>query len=116
MLAHDHPQAARVRALLTAARRAADLGSPPESAPIGIDVLVHAPHDARLPDATNLLGGIADVLEVKSRRELISPGVTAHLGELAKVGLYKDDAQIREVHYRRTVASSVSYRVRLWTL
>jgi hypothetical protein len=47
-------------------------------------------------DATNYLGGIADVLEDKSRRG----AAIQHLGELADVWLYRNDRQIKRVTYR----------------
>lgn len=51
-------------------------------------------------DATNLLGGIADVLDSKAHKKLAQPESLDHLGELAEVGLYDDDRQIQEVSYR----------------
>lgn len=51
-------------------------------------------------DATNLLGGIADVLDSKAHKQLAQPGSLDHLGELAEIGLYDDDRQIQEVSYR----------------
>jgi hypothetical protein len=46
-------------------------------------------------DATNYLGGVADVLEDKKRR-----GDLAHLGELADFTLYGNDRQFHEVRYQ----------------
>jgi hypothetical protein len=51
-------------------------------------------------DATNLLGGIADVLDSKSHKQIAQPGMLDHLGELAHIALYDDDRQISEVSYR----------------
>jgi hypothetical protein len=57
-------------------------------------------------DATNYLGGIADVLEEKSRR-----GPLDHLEALATVWLYGNDRQLKQVSYREVAANQVSYTV-----
>lgn len=111
MLGANHPHASRVRALLAAARAALPSSFTPLQTQLGLEVEVRAPADASLWHATNYLGGIGDVLEVKSRR-----GELAHLGELARVALYVNDRQIREVRYRVLSAPSASYSVRVWTL
>jgi hypothetical protein len=64
-----------------------------------------------LSDATNYLGGIADVLEVKAQR-----GALPHLNELQTVALYENDRQIHEVRYRQEPAMVPRYRVRIWPL
>jgi hypothetical protein len=51
-------------------------------------------------DATNLLGGIADVLDSKAHKQIAQPGMLDHLGDLVHVALYDDDRQIQEVSYR----------------
>lgn len=51
-------------------------------------------------DATNLLGGIADVLDSKAHKQIAQPGMLEHLGELVHIALYDDDRQIQEVSYR----------------
>ncbi len=61
-------------------------------------------------DATNYLGGVADVLEAKGHR-----GRLDHLGPLAAVALYDNDRQIREVHFRHEPGAE-GYVVRLWAL
>lgn len=117
LLASDHPGRDRVIRLLDAARdAAAAVGWRCTKEPIGIDVVLRVPGYHRVADATNLLGGIADVLEAKDRRERVTPGVTGHLGELAGVGLYDDDAQIHSILYRRDESSSIGYMVRLHVL
>jgi hypothetical protein len=98
MLGIGHSHAARVRVLLEAVRDA--LKANPTFAPIvdgtvALDVILH-PSSGRDPwDATNYLGGIADVLEDKSRRGT----AIAHLGDLAQVWLYRNDRQIKQVTY-----------------
>lgn len=74
--------------------------------------MIRRPPHVRLNDATNLLGGVADVLQ-SDRRGGID---LTHLGDLAGVAVYRDDAQIREVIYREEAADESSYRVRVWRL
>ncbi len=86
----DHDHAPRVRSLLDAAQQS--LAEQPAFVPIEkehdvmLRVVVRAPRNHLLSDATNYLGGIADVLEDKSRR-----GPLPHLGVLAGVWLYRSD-------------------------
>jgi len=79
---------------------------------IGLELVIRRPPRARLNDATNLLGGVADVLQ-SDRRGVID---LTHLGDLAAVAIYRDDAQIREVIYREEPATESSFRVRVWRL
>jgi hypothetical protein len=69
-------------------------------------VLLYAPESNNPGDATNYLGGIADVLENKAHR-----GTLDHLGDLGNVWLYHNDRQIKAVSYHETEADSVSYTV-----
>ena len=62
---------------------------------VSLDVVFHAPAAQNPADATNYLGGIADVLENKAHR-----GTLEHLGDLADVWLYANDRQIKEATYR----------------
>lgn len=50
-----------------------------------------------LGHATNFLGGVADVLQDKTRSCNIS---LDHLAELCDVALYIDDAQVSQISYR----------------
>ncbi|MHB1008278.1 MAG: hypothetical protein ACYC1E_03350 [Propionibacteriaceae bacterium] len=114
LLADGHPHANRVIALLEAAQQAT-LDRPGVvlfgSRPIGIDLMASSPSQPPA-DATSFLGGVVgDVLEARSR-----PGLVEHLGNLAKVGLYDNDRQIREVAYRWQHSSSVCYIVKVWEL
>lgn len=109
MLGAGHTHEPRVRALLEAARAAAGEKFEPFDGRIGLQVEVHTSEAREPSDATNYLGGIADVLELKTRR-----GELAHLGALATFGLYSNDRQIREVHYRQVIAEAPKYRVRIW--
>ena len=60
-------------------------------------------------DATNFLGGVADVLQGTT-----PPNVdVSHLGDLAAIGLYVDDKQISRISYRELPAAEVSCRVRV---
>lgn len=83
MLAAGHGHSPRVLALLQAVQEAVteeELLFPAES--LGMELVVTSP--AVPPsDATNYLGGVADVLEDKAHR-----GDLTHLGPLAKVALY----------------------------
>jgi hypothetical protein len=79
--------------------------------PMCLDVTLYAAPGSDPWDATNYLGGVADVLEVKDRR-----GPLAHLGALLDVAVYANDRQIRQIHYRQVDSSSTHYRVRVWSL
>src|SRR5947209_3828659 len=92
MLAAGHLYADRVRTLLQVVCDA--LAGAPQplfpTEPLGFDLVVVAPADPPA-DATNYLGGGADVLEEKGRR-----GPLYHLADLAAVALYGNDRQIQE--------------------
>ncbi len=95
MLTAGHVHAERVLALLAAVHAAAERQSlffSTES--LGLKLVVVSP-TAPPSDATNFLGGVADVLEDKAHR-----GPLAHLGPLADVALYANDRQLPEVSYR----------------
>jgi hypothetical protein len=112
MLGMGHSHAPRVLKLLEAARQAIpETGWQPLQGPIGLEVTLFAAPGLDPWDATNYLGGIADVLEVKDRR-----GVLEHLGPLRTVALYQNDRQIKEVHYKQVDANSGRYRVRIFRL
>jgi hypothetical protein len=115
MLSDGHQHAPRVQALLTAAREAlrAQPGFPaPAVGPVRLDLVVHPGPDQDLWDATNYLGGIADVLEDKSRRR----PVVDHLGELATVHLYGNDRQIKQLTYTEEQRPEAGYVVTIRTL
>lgn len=105
MLADGHSQAARVRRLLEASATALS-GADLLKGNLSLDVEVFAPGSHRLPDATNMLGGIGDVLQARST------GVdVAHLGPLAQVAVFHDDSQIQQIRYSRRYRPEVGYRV-----
>jgi hypothetical protein len=108
MLGVGHSHAPRVRMLLEAARQARSTQGfvPISSGGVALEVVVRAPAGQNPADATNYLGGIADVLEDKSHR-----GDLIHLGDLALIWLYGNDRQIKEVTYREADADEVSYSV-----
>lgn len=103
MLSGGHSQVARVQRLL---REASDAVADRELlvGDISLEVSLTAPSGTRLPDATNMLGGIGDVLQARTTGAKVE-----HLGHLARVGCFYDDAQIREIHYRRTDRDNISY-------
>jgi hypothetical protein len=114
LFAAGHRQAGRVRALLEAALDAAQrTGWTPLTAPIALEVVVRRPDGQRTPDATTMLGGIADVLRDKRDGPHAS---LAHLGVLVDVALYRDDRQIRQIGYREEPADLPSYLVRVAAL
>lgn len=80
---------------------------------VGLEVTCEAAGDRQPWDATNYLGGIADVLEDKSRRRR---DALAHLGDLAAVCAYANDRQIKEIRYREIAGAAPRYRVRIWSL
>ena len=112
MLAANHQYADRVRSLLSAAEAATgDEISPVFGGDdLGLELIVYAPAEPP-SDATNYLGGVADVLEAKDRR-----GSLPHLGELVGVALYLNDRQIHQVLYRWERAPAERYSVRVWRL
>jgi hypothetical protein len=112
MLSASHPDASRVRALLAAARAA--MATQPDFAPIsdggvGLEVVLTPPTDREAWDATNYLGGIADVLEHKAHRG----AAVEHLGNLVDVWLYRNDRQIKQVSYREEVHDPAGYGYRV---
>jgi hypothetical protein len=112
LLAAGHQQASRVRALLAATLNSAGPDFIPWTGPVALELRVRAPSFVGLGDATNQLGGVGDVLQAR-RSGLVD---TAHLDDLARVALFRDDAQIAEIHYSRQSAPVARYRVRVWTL
>lgn len=106
---------ARVRKLLAAAAEALEGGGKGGfgAARLRLEVEVRTGPGEPPWDATNYLGGIADVLETKSKRKIAHPGLIDHLGPLAEVGLYDDDRQIKEIFYREVKSSSNEYLVTL---
>jgi hypothetical protein len=112
MLAARHVHATRVLALLRAAQRAlGDTRQPlfPNEG-LSLELVVVAP-DVPPSDATNYLGGVADVLEAKGKR-----GPLEHLDDLRDVAVYSNDRQIHEVHYRYEQGQPPRYDVRIWVL
>lgn len=92
-LAAGHPHADTVRQLLEEVGAAVPAGSArvhfgPH--PIALEVRAWSPDRPRT-DATNILGGVADVLESKVHR-----GALSHLGEPADVALHDNDRQIEQ--------------------
>jgi hypothetical protein len=116
ILGEAHAHAPRVRVLLEAAHSATEnsdgTGTPLGSSPIGMGLVLRCPRDGKRSDATNYLGGIADVLEDKAHRA----GQLDHLGDLARVSLYDNDRQIEEVFYRWEQSQAPSYSLTLWWL
>lgn len=113
MLGAKHAHAPRVRLLLASADEALRSGQAVHlgSAAICMELTLRCLRDRMRGDATNYLGGIADVLEEKGHRAGIE-----HLAELAPVALYDNDRQIEQIHYCWEAALEPSYRLRIWTL
>jgi hypothetical protein len=112
MMGAQHPHSTRVRRLLHSAASllkgdAESLGS----APIGLEMVLRCPRNHRRGDATNYLGGVGDVLEVKAHRDGLD-----HLKELAEVALYDNDRQIELIRFRWEDADEPSYRLTIWSL
>ncbi len=110
MLGAGRSHAPRVLELLRAAEDALQRSGfvRVEKGSVALEVVVHASPGQEPWDATNYLGGIADVLEEKSRR-----GTLDHLGELRHVWVYRNDRQIKEVSYRQLEAPDAYYTVRI---
>lgn len=106
LLSDGHPHAARVRALLEAAEGALVQGAKPiERGEVALELVVVGPA-AAAPDATNMLGGVGDVLQAKAPAPLVE-----HLGPLAQVHLFTNDSQIREIHYSEERGPETMYRL-----
>ena len=88
MLSAGHSQRERVRRLLEAASSAMG-GSEPFDGEVEVDVMVTAPKGHQVPDATNMLGGLGDVLQARATGADVE-----HLGPLGRVACFPDDAQI----------------------
>ena len=109
-----HGQAPRVRMLLEAAQEALTRSEWQQrmEGRIGLElVVIQTRSGERLADATNSLGGVADVLQQRRPNTDLT-----HLGDLAKVALYADDGQVCEVQYSEELGGGPRYRVRLWML
>ena len=84
-----------------------------EKRSVGLEVLVSDTSLGSPPmDATNILGGVADVLQSDRPRNTDS----THLENMRAVSLYKNDRQIREVRFSVKRDNVPSYRVRVWVL
>lgn len=112
LFAAGHSKSNRVRALLEAARNATrrDRWSLVTGL-VALELTIYCP-GRPAGDATNFLGGVADVLQGTTP---LNVDVT-HLGDLAEIGLYVDDKQISRISYQEVPAAEVSYRVRVSTL
>ncbi|MEU7802417.1 hypothetical protein AB0B10_24450 [Micromonospora arborensis] len=111
LFAANHSQRERVERLLTAATAAAErLGWTSVPDHVELDVTVRSPAARPSGDATNFLGGIADVLQGRKTTHRID---LSHLGELAEFALFDDDSQIQEIAYRVVKDSVPSYTVQV---
>jgi hypothetical protein len=115
VFAHAGKYEQRVRALLEATREeVARRGlNGFGSARVRLDVELRTGTGEPPWDATNYLGGIADVLENKAKRSIAQPGSIDHFGPLAAVGLYDDVRQIKEIAYREVEGEHNEYVVTL---
>lgn len=104
-----HGQMPRVRTLLEAAQRAIqEKGfTPITDGLLALDVVVRSPGRG---DATNALGGIADVLEDKRDHRHRKEAV-AWLAELGATWLYRNDKQIDQISYRTEPGAVCRYTV-----
>jgi hypothetical protein len=76
---------------------------------VSLELIVRG-HGRPPGDATNYLGGVADVLQAKKDHVMTDLG---HLGELLDVALYVNDRQINRVGYSEEAAERTSYVVRV---
>lgn len=107
--AAGHVQADKVRALLEAARDAIQRdGWSPATGEVALELTICCPGRPD-GDATNFLGGVADVLQTT-----VSPNVDlTHLGGLAAIGLYLDDRQISRISLPGATCRRGVYLVRV---
>lgn len=108
IVSRSHRHHGRVIALLQAAARALPPDFTPYREGVRLSLTLLAPKEAPPGDPTNFLGGIADALQRKP-----DPG---DLGDLAKVVVYENDLQLRQLDFRQSFAEDVSYRVRVGSL
>ena len=113
MFGESHPHRSRVLALLQEAHDALEKTqwNPVEERPVGLELVVVNATDSLPGDATNYLGGVADVLQATRVNADLS-----HLGSAGSTSLYRDDRQIREVHYSVEDGIEAAYRLRVWVL
>ena len=114
MFGKGHPHRYRVHDLLKAAQQALDglEREPREQRTVGLELVVVEPTTESAPsDATNYLGGVADVLQANRVNADLS-----YFGDAAAASLYADDRQIREVRYSVERGDASGYRVRVWVL
>jgi hypothetical protein len=104
VLSPNHPHRQRVIALLQAASEAIPAGFVPYRTAIDLSVVVSTPTTAPRGDATNFLGGIADVLQRKQASDL---------GALADIAIYENDLQLRRLQYGQRASSDLGYEVRI---
>ena len=113
LFAEGHPDSLCVLNLLRKVKQA--LGdsewNPTGRRQIGLELVMAETPDGFPGDATNYLGGIADVLQANRTNADLS-----HLGDLAQASLYYDDRQIREVLYCIERGDVPGYRLRVWVL
>src|SRR5262249_23586993 len=111
MLADGHSHSPRVAQLLSAAKRALDRSGLASASGkrLSLRVDLRVPPTTSVSDATNYLGGIADVLQRKTSKR----GMLTHLGELADVALFDDDCNIKEISFRQSSAKNASYVIHL---
>ena len=84
-----------------------------ENRRLGLELLISDTALGSPPmDATNILGGIADVLQADRPRNTDS----SHLDGMETVSLYKNDRQIQEIRYSVMRADDPSYRIRICVL
>ena len=109
----NHSHHPRVIALLQKVQQGLDDSewNPAERRRVGIELVMTETPNGLPGDATNYLGGVADVLQANRVNADLS-----HLGGLGKVSLYLDDNQIREVRYSVERGTSSGYRVRVWVV
>jgi hypothetical protein len=112
LLSPGHRYSDRVVNLLRAAQEQSAAADTPHfgEASLGMELTLTSPTHPP-SDATNYLGGVADVLEDKKLR-----GASTNLGNLIDVALYANDRQIQDVRYRWVEGDEVGYTVRFWEL
>lgn len=110
LLCAARKQARQVRSLLESARAAANSAGW-KCAPglVSLELVVRG--NGRPPgDATNYLGGVADVLQAKKDPVMIGPWPPRRA---SRVALYVNDRQINRVGYSEEAAERTSYVVRV---
>ena len=117
MFSASHPDNYCVRLLLQEMERALNRAQWDgwEKRNLGLEIaIVETQLESAPGDATNYLGGVADVLQ--ANRMGITNTDTSYINDLIHLSIYFDDKQIKEARYFVERGEFPGYRLRVWVL